>query len=390
MRKKLCLLMCLASTSFLTHAQTRQLTISSNIRLPKDSIVANKLINSLNGFLNQKENENKTNSYVLKEDLLETSVLLDEFKNIEKSGKYKDDNFYKGYINSIVELDNNTFLVQFSHIGVYEKTPIMVASFQLLAKMKNDKFYFSSPLKHNTALWKIKKISDKIFHYKTSLNSKTILDYEKQSNSLDTKFNNPKWKIEWYGFNTVPELLYNMGVIYKIDYNGQKSSTFTARENNTFLILDGTGNPHFDTFDPHDLYHEKANSAIASDKLNPAMVCGSAYLYGGSWGISYKEILKTFKTKLTKDAKTDWLKLYRESYNFGDSEEKHLYVTQLINSLIIQKAEKEKGFKAVLELLGSGNFEENEDNFFKILESNSGINKNNFNEKIGALIKESK
>jgi hypothetical protein len=99
---------------------------------------------------------------------------------------------------------------------------------------------------------------------------------------------------------------------------------------------------------------------------------------------------KTFKTKLTKNAKTDWLKLYRESYNFGENEEKHLYVTQLINSLIIQKVEKEKGFKAVLELLGSGNFEENEDNFFKILENNSGINKNNFNEKVGALINESK
>ena len=47
-----------------------------NIKLPKDSLVKNQLIASLNNFLQQKDKANKENRYVLKEDLLETSALL--------------------------------------------------------------------------------------------------------------------------------------------------------------------------------------------------------------------------------------------------------------------------------------------------------------------------
>jgi hypothetical protein len=118
------------------------------------------------------------------------------------------------------------------------------------------------------------------------------------------------------------------------------------------------------------------------------MICGCAYLYGGSWGISWEEIVKTFKTKMINNKHTDWLKLYDERYNFGESEEKHLLVTQFINALIIQKVEKEKGFAAVKELLSSGNFIKERGNFFKILEKITGINEKNFNKEVWKLIHE--
>jgi hypothetical protein len=372
-----------------TIAQTKQLIIPQNINLPKDTIVSNKLIKSLNGFLSQKENENKTNTFVLNEDLVETSVLLDEMKEIEKSTKYKDDNFYKGYLTNVVQLDGANFLIQFSYIGVTENTPILAASFEILAKQKGDTFYFLSPLKRNTSSWKTKMIGENTFHYKNYLNDDNVKKYEEKVAFFNKKFNISKGKLEWYGCNDITEVLKNIGVVYKLVYNGQKASTFTAKENNTFLMVDGTDNGHFDTFDPHDLFHDKASSVIETDKINRSMVCGTAYIYGGSWGISYPEILKKFKSKMLSDPKVDWLKLYREGYNFGDSEEKHLLVTQLINSLIIQKIEKEKGFSVAIELMSSGNFRRNEENFFKIVEKNTGINKTNFNDSVWKLINES-
>src|SRR5882757_3410743 len=74
--------------------------IQSGIRLPSDTAVGKQLISSLNGFLGQKEQPNKENKFVLNEDLLVTSDLLDEMKGIERNSKAKD--FFKPYLNNVV------------------------------------------------------------------------------------------------------------------------------------------------------------------------------------------------------------------------------------------------------------------------------------------------
>ena len=116
------------------------------------------------------------------------------------------------------------------------------------------------------------------------------------------------------------------------------------------------------------------------------MICGCAYIYGGSWGMSWEDIQKMFRLRMSYDKKTDWLKLYFERYNFGESQAKHLLITQFVNALIIQKVEKEQGFPAVVELLSSGNIYKDRENFFKILEQVTGINEKNFNKKVAQLV----
>ncbi|MCD9576279.1 hypothetical protein [Flavobacterium soyae] len=370
--------------------QTKYINIPVYIKMPKDTLIANNLKNCLNGFLSEKEKNNNENAYVLKEDLLETSLLLDEIKGIEKSNKYKDENFYKGYLTNIVPLDNNNYIVQISYIGSAEGLPILGASFELLAKQKDNKFYFLSPLKRNTASWKSKKIKNCTFHFKNSLNIKTASDYVETVTLFDKKLNAPNKDIEWYGCSDLQEVLQNIGVNYKIDYNGLSFNSLNATENNTTLLVNGTNNEHFDSFDPHDLWHERVRNVIARNKINKPVDEGCAYLYGGSWGIGWKQILASFKEKIASNPNIDWLSTYDEFYNFGESREKHLLVPYVINALIIQKIEKEKGFPAVMELLSCGKYEKGNDNYFKILEKLTGINKGNYNDRVWALIKESK
>lgn len=376
------------------YSQTKQLIVSANITLPKDTIVSNNLIKSLNGFLSQKENENKTNTYILNEDLLETSVLLDEIKGIEKSGKYKDDNFYKGYLNNVVQLDNTNFLIQFSYIGVNENTPILVAGFEVVAKLKDNKFYFLSPLKRNTSSWQTKKIGNCTFHFKNVLNTKTANAYVKAVELFDKKLKSKNTQIEWYGCNDLPDILNSIGVIYKLEYNGRNSNAFNASENNTLLLVNGQGNSTFDTFDPHDLWHERLRNVYSRNIINKPIDEGCAYLYGGSWGLSWQEILKIFKEKVASNLKTDWLEqssYNTEQINFGESREKHLMAAYVVNGLLVQKIEKEKGFDAVIEFLCCGeNKKGGNENYFVVLEKLTGISKTNFNNSIWALIKESK
>jgi hypothetical protein len=378
----------------LAYSQTKQLIIPVSITLPKDTIISNNLINSLNGFLSQKESENKGNAYVLKEDLLETSILLDEMKGIEKSSKYKDDNFYKGYLTNVVQLSDSNFLIQLSYIGVNENTPILLTSFEILAKEKDNKFYFLSPLKRNTISWQSKKIGNYTFHFKNTLNTKVASEYVKAVNFFDKKLNAPQGQTEWYGCNDSPDVLNTIGVSYKLDYNGRSSSTFNTYENNTLLLMSGTDNASFNSFDPHDLWHERLRNVYSRDIINRPVDEGCAYLYAGSWGISWEQILKTFQEKVASNLKTDWLALASyeaNQLNFGENQEKHLMADYVVNALLVQKIEKEKGFNAVVEFICCGkNKKGGNENYFVVLEKLTGINKSNFNESVWALIKKSK
>lgn len=382
-------------TSFLSFTifgfgQIKPLIIQANVNLPKDTIISNNLIKALNGFLSEKESDNKYNTYVLNEDLLETSLLLDEMKGVEKKSKYKDDNFYKGYLNNVMQIDNTNFLIQFSYMGVSENTSILVASFEVLAKQKGNKFYFSSPLIRNTISWKSKKIENCIFHFKNSLNNDVASSYLKTVAFFDKKLNISTGQIEWYGCSDISDVLKIIGVNYKLDYNGKRESTFSTHENNTTLLVSGVKNENFNSFDPHDLWHERVRNVLSRNVINKPIDEGCAYLYGGSWGLTWKQILQIFEEKIVSNPNNDWLISYNDFYNFGESKEKHLLVPYVINALIVQKIEKEKGFPAVMEFLSCGKYEKSNDNYFKILDKLLGINKSNYNDRVWALIKESK
>jgi hypothetical protein len=389
MKQRLILITVLICITTSLLGQTTPLIIPANINLPKDTLVANNLINSLNGFLDLKEKPNKENTFVLNEDLLETSALLDEMKGIEKSGKFKDDNFYKGYLINVAPINKTDYLIQFSYVGVNENAPILMANFEVIGKLKENKFYFSSPLKRNTSFWQSKKIGNCTFHFKDKLNTKKATEYVKKVAFFDSKLNTKNSTIEWYGCNDLPELLQRIGVLYKIDYNGRHSSTFNANENNVVLLVSGADNADFNTFDPHDLWHDRLHNVISTSIINKPVDEGCAYLYGGSWGISWDQILKTFKEKVSSNPKSDWLSLYEQFYNFGESKEKSLIVGYVINALIVEKIEKEKGFSAVIEFLSSGKYEKTNEKYFATLEKLTGINKSNYNENVWKLINES-
>ena len=141
--------------AFLAHSQSNSLIINAAIKLPKDSIESALLIKSLKGFLEDSQKPNEENKFVLSTEKIETDILLDEFKGIQKSGRFKDDYFYKPYLTNLVPLPQNKYLVQLAYIGINEKISILVANFEIIAHKIDNGFVFSSPLIRNTQNWKI-------------------------------------------------------------------------------------------------------------------------------------------------------------------------------------------------------------------------------------------
>jgi hypothetical protein len=373
----------LASFTFFSYAQI--VIVPVGINLPQDTLTKKQLISSLNGFLSQKEQPNKENKFVLEEDLLETSALLDEIKGMEKNIKLKDNDFYKCYLTNIVKLDEDNYVVQFSYVGIKENTPVLRASFKLLAKREGSQFYFYSPLKQNTISWKIKKMGNVTYHFKDTLPKTDAKKYLEMVNFYDRKLKASELPIAFYYCDNLPEVLQLTGIDYKADYNGSKSDNLSSHEINESLLIVGGSSYHY-SFDIHDLWHERLRYVMSSDITNRPVDEGCAYLYGGSWGVAWQEVLTKFKKYAADNPNADWLALYLQGTNFADGG-RPMKVSYALNALIVQKIEKEKGFEPVMKLLGCGKKEQGDDNYFKALEKVTSINKANFNGAMWELIK---
>lgn len=357
--------------------------IPNGTRLPGDTMIKNQLINSLNGFLAQKEQPAKENKFVLKEHLPETVALLDAMKGIERSPKAND--FFKPYILSIVKLDDKNFLIQLAYQGVSDNMPVLQASFKLLAEKQGDQFYFSSPLKPNTISWKSKKVKNITCLYKDMLNDEDVKAYAETSEFYDRKLNISLLPTQVYYCHDFPEALQIIGIDYYALYNGIKDDLLTTDENGMHLVINGW-NSEKHRFDPHDMWHDKLRMVMNNDVINRPVDEGCAYLYGGSWGYTWSEIITRFKKYAAANPNADWLNGYIDSKNFEEGE-KPLRIPYVLNALIAQKIEKGKGFSSVMELLACGKREKGDENYFKALEKVSGISKSNFNAAMWELIK---
>lgn len=372
------------------NAQTNKLIINQSINLPTDSIDAKSLIASLNNFLMAAQKPNEENNFILPTEKVETFIQLDEVNGIEKSGKFKDDFFYKPYLTNIVSIEKDKYLVKISYIGVNEKTPTLRGSFEFIAHKTNNTFLFSSPLIRNTKNWKTIKVGNNTFHYENSINTSNVKTFEMLVNTFDKKLKVVNSQCEFYLTSNFVALQKLIGVDYKLDYNGYSQNTLNSNFENKKVIVLGSNSETFNNFDPHDLWHDRLSLVISRQKVNKPIDEGCAYLYGGSWGMSWKEIFNKFKTKVSSDKKMDWLSNYGKFDNFGNNQATHLMSEYVLNALFVKKIEAEKGFEGVWEFLNCGPYEKTNENYFKNLEKLTGISKTNFNEKVWELINKEK
>lgn len=371
------------------YAQTIPLRINPNIALPKDSTESKHLTNALNDFLVAARNPNEENKLVFECEKIETFILLDEINGIEKSGKYKDDFFYKPYLNNVVQIKDNDYLLQISYIGTNESTAFLRAGFELIAHKTGDTFTFSSPLVRNTQNWKTEKTGNTVFHYKNTINKSKTREYNELTTTYDNKLNLKNKTTDLYCTDDLIELEKLVGVEFKADYNGRTESVWSSTWGDRKLIVLGNNNAAFNDFDPHDLFHDRLSLAISRSKVNKPVDEGCAYLYGGSWGLSWKEIFKAFTEQIVINKNTNWLEIketpvYFKTNGFNNSAD------YIVNALIVKKIEKEKGFAGVWELLNIGPFEKGNEKYYQILEKLTGITKAKYNEKIRELINNEK
>jgi hypothetical protein len=257
----------------------------------------------------------------------------------------------------------------------------------LLIKKKGQ-FFVASPLRHYAVRWEKKNLHGFEIFYNSSLNVAQVNKLFTVIRRYDAKLRSSLIKETFYFCDNYNEALRMLGVDYKSDYNGRYAGALSAREDNRLVHVDGHFISSRGDFDPHDLWHSRLRNVLARDTINRPVDEGAAYLYGGSWGLSWETILEKFKLFAKTHSGADWFALYNESANFEDKTRYPLRVDFVINALFIRKIEKEQGIHAVLELISCGVKEKDNANYFSRLEKVTGISRSDFTMAVEKLIDE--
>lgn len=363
-----------------------EVLITNSIRLPNDSIKVNKLITSLESFLDQKDEANTNNSFVNKDYLLETSLLLDELKGIDKSTNFNDDNFYKCYLSSVSKTTENQYTVQFSYIGVNGTIPVLRGVFTVIATSIGDEFLFHSPLSLNTSSWTRKNIGKSIVYYKPEFDISIADSYLNYASKFDNIIGINDKPTVLYCANNFNEVMKLIGVDYKLDFSGINFNSSSGVERDTTIIVNGVLASNAIQFDPHDLWHSRLRAVLAPKDTYKPVDEGCAFLFGGSWGYSWEDIKNRFHSFVKTQKDRNWLNSYVEHLDIGDEKGKALRVDYIINALIIKELYKDGDFSKVKQLLSIGRDQPNLDVYFDTLDKVIGINENNFNVEIDRLI----
>jgi hypothetical protein len=370
--------------SLIAKSQTTSILIPRATVLPIDSVIKTSLIAAINGFLSLKEGPNSLNTFIDKKYFKETSALVDEIKGIDKSARMKDDHFYKPYLLNLTLVDSTKYLMQLAYIGVDGNTPLTRVVIRINITRKDGNFYFSSPLQDNTSTWKTATESRHQIHYKSLYSKKNAALYLKKSDQYD-KLIGQKPVTDYYCCDNLQEALQILGVEFKSDYNGRKTGSLTATAPGASLNINGTTTSSFLDFDPHDLWHERLRIFMPADSTYKPVDEGCAYLFGGSWGITWEDIYTRFKT-FANEKGIDLLTIYEKNENFNTPGGLPLNTGYVINAVIIKEILSTHDFSKVLILLRSSNKGGDNATFFANLELITGINKTNFNEKIKELL----
>ena len=113
-----------------------------------------------------------------------------------------------------------------------------------------------------------------------------------------------------------------------------------------------------------------------------------AYLYGGSWRVyGWGDVLRLFREYAAAHPDADWLALYKDGTAYMKGQ-KPLYVAYVINALIVQRLEKDKGFAAALPLVACGPRQKGDGNYFTALKRVCGVDEAGFNGYVAGLLKE--
>jgi hypothetical protein len=359
--------------------QANTVRYEPTLRFPMNDTTKSFFLRDLNDFLNLYT----TGESAIRPDLM-TMPLTDELRDIGMNETMRNPAFFRPYLENIVLLRDMDYFIQLSFLGVVDTVSSRRASFDLIARRDNDHFVFSSPLKKNIQNWKRLTYANITFVFPDSIDVAKSYSFGRLDSFYNIKINAPNQQTVFIKAYDFPDALHLIGVSYKSDYAGQAYNSLSDYSNGKRVVISGRPGG-FPNYDPHDTWHEKLRTVMADSVINRPVDEGCAYLFGGSWGFTWQQVLDSFKLYVNQHPHSDWLNLYKNGDKFYTGKYSNA-IANILNALLVEKIQQEKGFPAVMTLLSCGRREKGDANYFRSLRSVTGITEKDFNKEIDKLL----
>ncbi|HMG81654.1 MAG TPA: hypothetical protein VK559_01335 [Ferruginibacter sp.] len=362
------LVVAIAKSSFAQSTSLKKgfkVSINPYIQLPEDSVVAKKLISSINSLISLTDSESITSMYI---DSTDKAANLGLLSGMAAFPANDTDNFYyKPYLTNVYQLPNKEYAIQIAYIGVdTKKIPMLFYTTTFIAKDKGSYFTFSTPLARNTINWHMEKIGMINFYYKLSLDQAKAKSFAAYTADLCKKFGQPVFTLNYYKCENEQEANQLYGLDYYVGANGDNGGE-GGNNDGVSTFLSGTNSEEY----RHDMFHFFCGKFIKADERCRITEEGSASIYGGDWSVPADTIIYQLKKYIAANPAANLYDLFHANTRL------YKFVRfQVAFSIVINKyVEQKQGFGGVLKLLHAG---AEEDNYFKTLSAVIGIDKNNF------------
>lgn len=284
------------------------------------------------------------------------------------------------------QIDQEQYALSVTYVTLDNDTnPVILFVLNLIARVEKDKVTFAIPLEYHTRYWQSTTVGNVTYHHRGKLNMARAKAFDKKNTLIANKLNQKPEKLDFYMCDNRQEILKLQGFDYSIQVNGDARNGHGVDANTIFSVMN---NEDFS----HDMFHYYSGKIHQRINRNWITEEGIAYLWGNAYYtdkdremITHPRLVKELKTYLTANPDTNLVALFTENVKIFNHIAPEISVRSTISGVIAKEVEKQKGMEGIFTLINCGR-QDRENNYFQTIEKLLGINRENFNNKVGQLI----
>lgn len=268
-----------------------------------------------------------------------------------------------------------------------ETNPILLYIINLIATNTNDKFTFSVPLDYLTRYWKTETVGNVTYHFRESINKERAKVFDNKNTEIAGKLGLKPEKLDFYMTDNFQEISELLGFEYSIYSNGKYRDGFGVDSKTIFAVMN---NEDFS----HDMFHYYSGQINKRVNRNWITEEGIAYAWGNAYYtdkngemITHKKLVAELQDYLLRNPNANLFELFSNDEKIFKIIAPEISVRSTISGIIANQIEKKKGKEGLSNLINAGS-QDRLENYLKATNELIGINKENFNLKVGKLIED--
>lgn len=385
MYKKLFFSLFLLAIISSVHAQ--HIIKSSTLKVEIEEGLKTNIYTSLDSLFLQIAQGRINDTYIQAEKADLTKAILAYLKDVENNKEKGIPNFYKKELLNLYPIGDDQFSLRIAYLG-YDKAnskPSIEMIFNLIAKNDKGHIRFALPLTYATKDWTSQTIGNINYYFRNNLQTERAELFDQKNTIIAGKLDVQPESFDFYMCYHYQEILGLLGMEYDVTENGQFEDGFGVQSGHIFAIQN---NEDFS----HDIFHyysgqiNKNRNWIAEEGI--AYSWGNAY-YADANGemINQAILVQELKKYLKEHPEQSIYDLFENNTKIFNHLSPKISVRSAISSLLCDEIERKKGKAGISKIITCGKRKATFEHFFTALDELIGINKTNFDEAVGRLIK---